>query len=170
MGKEEGDVEPGNEIEKEKSRNERVLGRDQIKDEHSNTGQSLAEREPMLAEQFALKKISFRTFAAEGFTQKPDNEGCAVDAVAMPGQVRARRIKSDHEPDANPEETSHDRDLAKQKNAIQSLGPLGDHGYRLRSNSDAHSGKIRSVARRKKHGFAAWEKRNLIARNRFHRN
>ena len=57
--KEQGDVKPGDEIEEENSRDEAVLRRDEVKDEQADAGHSLAESEPMLAEQFALEKIFF---------------------------------------------------------------------------------------------------------------
>ena len=131
MRKEERDIEPGEEVEEENSRNERVLRCDQIKDEHADTGECLAEGEAMLAEEFALEKISFRAFPAERFTEEADDEHRAVNAVATPGKLRALRVKRHHYPDAKPEERRHDPDLAEQKKTIQSLRALGDHGYRL---------------------------------------
>ena len=131
MRKEQRDIEPGEEVEEENSRNECVLGRDQIEDENAGTGESLAQGEPMLAEEFALEKISFRTFPAERFTEEADDQHRAINAVATPGKLRALRVKGHHDPDAKPEESRHDCDLAKQKKAIQTLRALGDHGYRL---------------------------------------
>src|SRR5206468_1315182 len=79
--KEERDIKPGEEVEEENSRNERVLRCDQIEDKYASTGEGLAEGEAMLAEEFALEKISFRAFPAERFTKEADDEHRAINAV-----------------------------------------------------------------------------------------
>ena len=59
MRKEKRDVEPGDKIEKENTRDERVLRRDEIKDERADAGDRLAKREPMLPEQLGLQENNF---------------------------------------------------------------------------------------------------------------
>src|SRR5439155_12561651 len=85
----------------------------------------------MLAQEFALQEIIFRTLATQRFSEKPNDQHRAINAVTAPGELRAGRIEGHHHPNAKPKERPHDRDLAEQKNAIQSLRALGDHGYRL---------------------------------------
>jgi hypothetical protein len=54
MRKEQRDIKPGNEVEEKESRDEGVLGGDEIKNEHAYAGECLAQGEAMLAEKFAL--------------------------------------------------------------------------------------------------------------------
>ncbi len=65
VGEKKRDIEPGEEVEEEDSRDEAVLSRDQVKDEDADAGESLAQGEAMLAEQFALQEIPFRAFPAK---------------------------------------------------------------------------------------------------------
>src|SRR5688572_25935014 len=128
MGEEQRDIEPWDEVEEENTRDERVLGRDQIKDQRPDAGEGLAQAQPMLAEQFVLEKIILRAVTAERFERHPQDEQAAVNAVAAPGPFRsAIGIKRHHYPDAQPEEEGDNDDLAEQENAIESLRALRDH-------------------------------------------
>ena len=128
MREEQGDVEPGNEIEEENSRDEGVLGRDQIKDEGADAGEDLPQTQPMLAQQFVLEEIILRAVAAQRLDRHSQHQQPAVNAIAAPGEFRAAgRIKGDHDPDAEPEEDGDDEDLAEQENAIETLRALRDH-------------------------------------------
>src|SRR2546423_2911461 len=101
MGKEQGDIKPGHEVEEENSRDEGVLGRDEIEDECANAGESLAQTQPVLAEQFVLKEIIFRPVTAERFERHPEHEKSAINGVTSPGPLGAAgRVKRDHDPDA----------------------------------------------------------------------
>ena len=67
MRKKKRDIKPRDKVEEEKSRDERVLGRDQIEDQRADAGEGLAQAQPVLPEQFVLEKIIFRSVAAERF-------------------------------------------------------------------------------------------------------
>src|ERR1043166_387928 len=133
MREEQGHIEPGNKIEEEDSRDESVLGSDQIEDEGAGAGEDLPQSQAMLAQQFVLEKIIFRPVTAERFDQHSQNQQPAVNAVATPGQLRSRRMEGDHDPDPEPEEDRHQHDLAKQENAIQTLRALRNHDYFAKS-------------------------------------
>ena len=129
MGKEQSDVEPRHEIEEEQPGDERVLRRDQIENEGADTGEGLAQTEPMLPEQFVLQKIIFRSITAQGFQSHAEHEQPAINGVAPPGPLgAARRIKRHHYPDAEPEKQRDHHDLAEQEDAIKTLRALRDHG------------------------------------------
>src|ERR1700730_12651491 len=125
MREEKCDIEPGNEIEQKDTRNKCVLGRDEIKHQQSSAGGGLPETESMRAQQFVLKKKVFGT--AQCFQSQSQHEHPAVNAVTAPGQRAARRVKGDHDPDADPEKRGDDDDLAKQEEAVKSFRPLRDH-------------------------------------------
>ncbi len=170
VGKQERDIKPGDEIEEENSRDEAVLGRDQVKDEQADAGKGLAQGEAMLAQQFALEKISLRAFPAERFPEQADDEHRAINAVAPPGELGPFRVKGHHHPDPKPEKPGHDRDLAKQKKAIQSLRALGQHGYRLGITTavgTAESSLVRSPEERL---VRCMRERKLVTPIPFHRN
>ena len=83
----------------------------------------------MLAEQFVLEEIIFRSVTAERFQRHPEDEQAAIDGVTSPGPVGAAgHIKRDHYPNAEKEEDRDENDLAQQKNAIKTLRALRDHG------------------------------------------
>ena len=94
MREKQGDIEPRHEVEEENSRDERVLGRDQVKDERADAGEGLAQTQPMLAQQFVLEEIIFRTVAAERFERHAQDEQPAINAVASPGQFGPRENKT----------------------------------------------------------------------------
>src|SRR5437899_872309 len=121
------DVEPRDKIEEKDAGNKRVLGANEVKHEQSDTGDGLPKTEPVWAQQFVLQKIIFRT--GQRFQNHSDNKHAAVSAVALPGQGWTRRIKRDHEPDADPEKGGHHYNLAEQEDAVETLRPLRDHGY-----------------------------------------
>src|SRR5438132_6628 len=127
MGEEERDIEPWNEVEQEHARNECVFRRDQIKHEQSDARRRLPKTEPMRTEEFILQEKIFR--AAECFESQSENKDAAVNAVSVPSQRAARRIKRHHDPDAEPEKRGDDNDLAKQEEAVESFRPLRDHVY-----------------------------------------
>jgi len=127
MREEQGDIEPGNKVEEENSRNERVLGGDEIKNQQAGAGDGLPKTEPMLPQQFVLQKIITRAAAGERFQEHPENEQAAVNAVTSPGELGTRRIKRHHDPDAEPEKRGDDDDLAKQEDTVKSFRPLRDH-------------------------------------------
>jgi hypothetical protein len=83
----------------------------------------------MLPEQFVLQKIIVRAAAGERFQKHPQNEQAAVNAVTSPGQLGAGRIKSHHDPDAEPEKRGHDHDLAEEEKAVETFRALRNHGY-----------------------------------------
>ena len=127
MREEQGDVEPRNEVEQKDTRNERVLGRDQIKHQQTDAGGGLAQAESMRAQQFVLQKKVFGT--VQRFQSQSEDEHAAVNAVALPGEGAGGRgrIKRHHDPDAEPEKRGHDDDLAKQEDAVKSFRPLREH-------------------------------------------
>lgn len=129
MREEQRDIEPGNKVEEKHSRNERVLGGDEVKHQHSNTGQGLAKTEAMLPKQLIVQEIVFRAAARKRFQEHSENEQAAVDAVTSPGQFRARRVKRHHYPDTEPEQKSDDDDLAEQEKAVETFRALRNHGY-----------------------------------------
>ena len=129
MREEQGDIEPGNKVKEENSRNEGVLGGDEIKNQQAGAGDSLPKTEPMLPQQFVLQKIISRTAASERFQTHAENEQAAVDAVTSPGQLRARRVKRHHHPNTEPEQKSDDDDLAEQEKAVETFRALRNHGY-----------------------------------------
>ena len=129
MREEQRDVEPGNKVEKENSRNERVLGGDEIKHEHPDAGERLPKTEAMLPEQFVLQKIITRAAAGERFQEHPKNEQATVNAVTSPGKLGTGRIKSHHDPDAEPEKCGHHHDLAEEEKAVETFRALRNHGY-----------------------------------------
>src|SRR5919204_1999082 len=86
MGKEQGDIEPGDKIEKEHARDKRVLGADKIKHEQTQSGHGLAQTQPMLLEQFVLQEIILRAAAGKRFQPDTEHDQAAVDAVAAPGE------------------------------------------------------------------------------------
>src|SRR2546430_10990909 len=59
MREEQGDVEPRNEVEQKDTRNERVLGRDQIKHQQTNASGGFTQAEPMRAGHRAFPKQDF---------------------------------------------------------------------------------------------------------------
>ena len=79
MREEQRDIKPGHEIEEENSRDEGVLGRDQEKDEGADTGEGLAQTEPVLPKQFVLEEIIFRSVTAERFERHAEHEQRAID-------------------------------------------------------------------------------------------
>jgi len=81
----------------------------------------------MRPEQFVLQKIILR--ARERFEEHAENEHAAVNAVAPPSNLGARRVERHHDPHTEPEQAGDDYNLAKQKEAIQSFRPLRDHVY-----------------------------------------
>ena len=144
--KQQGDVKPRHEVEEENSRNERVLGRDQVKDECAGAGESLAQTQAMLTEQFVLQEIVFRTVAAERFERHAQDEQSAIDAVASPGPFRAAGgIKRDHDPDAKIEKNRHERDLAEQENSVETLRSLRNHDYSPMPSLRVRDGRVRST-------------------------
>jgi hypothetical protein len=118
MREEQGYVEPWNKIKEEDSRDEGVLGRNQVKNEGADAGENLPQTQSMLAQQFVLEKIVLRAVAAERLDRHSQNQQPAVNAIAAPRQLRSRGIKGDHHPDAEPEKNRHEYDLAEQENAI----------------------------------------------------
>ena len=129
MGEEQRDVEPRDKVEKENSRNERVLGGDEVNHQHADADEGLAKTEPMLPEQFVLQKIIFRAATGERFQKDPENKQAAVNAVATPRQLGAGRIEGHHDPDAEPEKGGHDHDLTEQEKAVETFRALRNHGY-----------------------------------------
>ena len=129
MRQEQRDVEPRDKVEKENSRNERVLGGDEIKHEHPDAGERLPKTEAMLPEQFVLQKVITRAAAGERFQEHPKNEQATVNAVTSPGKLGTGRIKSHHDPDAEPEKRGHDHDLAEEEKAVETFRALRNHGY-----------------------------------------
>ena len=129
MRKKQRDVKPRHEVEEKDSGDERVLGRDQVENEQANAGNGLAKTEPMLPQQFVLPKIIFRTAPGQRLQTHSENNQAAVNAVALPGQFRAGRIKSHHDPDAEPEERCDHHDLAEQQKAVETFCALRNHGY-----------------------------------------
>ena len=111
MRKKQGDVEPRDKIEEKESGDKRVLRPDEIKHEQPNAGNRLPETEPVRTQQLVLQKIIFR--AGQCFQNHSDDEHAAVSAIALPGQGGTRRIKGDHEPNADPEKDRHHHDLAE---------------------------------------------------------
>src|SRR5258708_23013825 len=101
---EEHDVEPRDEVEEEESRDKAVLRRDQVKNERADAGESLAQTQAMLPEQFVLQKIVLRSVPAKRFEGHAENEERAIDTVAPPGQLRPGGAERHHHPDAEPEE------------------------------------------------------------------
>src|SRR5690348_14884089 len=81
MREKERDVEPGQKIEEENSRDKGVLCRDQVKNEDADARESLAKREAMLAQEFALQKIAFRALPTERLAKQTDDEHRAVNAI-----------------------------------------------------------------------------------------
>ena len=127
MREEERDVEPGDEIEKENTRDESVLRRDQIKNEGADAGHRLAQGEPVLAKQLGLEKEIFRAFAAERFRQNADHQHGVIAGVATGRELGAGDVKGHHHPHPKPEERSDNSELAEEKNPIQSLRALSEH-------------------------------------------
>src|ERR1700676_848120 len=127
MREEQGHVEPWNKIKEEDSRDEGVLGRNQIKNEGADAGEHLPQTQSMLAQQFVLEEIVLRAVTAQRLDRHSQNQQPAVNAISAPGQFRPWRIKRDHDPDAEPEKNRHERDLAEKENAIQTLGALRNH-------------------------------------------
>ena len=72
----------------------------------------------MLAQQLVLEEIIFRPVPAQRLDRHAQDQQSAVNAIALPGQFPSRRIKGDHDPDAEPEKDGHEQDLAEQENAI----------------------------------------------------
>src|ERR1051326_7449247 len=128
MGKEQSDVEPGDEVEEENSRDEGVLGRDQVEDQGADAGKCLAQTEAVLPEQFVLKEIIFRSVAAERFERHAEHEQRAIDGVTPHGPMRATgRINRHEQPEAEKKEGRDEHDLAEQENTIKTLRALRDH-------------------------------------------
>src|ERR1043166_3056317 len=125
MGKQARDVEPRDEVEEKYTRNERVLGRDQIDHEQSNAGDGLPKAQPMWPKQFVLQKIILGP--AERFEQHSEHQASAINPVTSPGRLGARRVKGHHDPDPEPEQASDHNELAKQKQPVKSFRPLCDH-------------------------------------------
>src|SRR6266702_4017544 len=109
MREEKHDVEPRNEVEQKYTRDECILGSSEIKHQQPDAGRRLPKTEPMRSEQLVLQEKIFR--AAQRFQSQSEHEHSAVNAVAAPGERAARRIKRDHDPDAEPEERGDDNDL-----------------------------------------------------------
>jgi len=143
MGKEEGDIEPRNEIEEEDSRNECIFGGDEIEHQQADAGDGLAHAQPMRSKQFILQKIIFR--ATERFQEHTENEDAAINAVAPPGQFGTGRVKGDHYPNANPEKQRDNDDLAKQEEAVKTFRPLRDHDYCAWAGMRLPDGQIAST-------------------------
>jgi hypothetical protein len=99
----------------------------------------------MLAEQFVLKEIILRAVAAQRLNRHSQNQQPAVNAIAVPRELRSRRIKGDHDPDAKPEENRHEQDLAEQEYAIQTLRALRNHDYFPKPRRRVRDGGPRST-------------------------
>lgn len=143
MRKEQSNIEPGNKIEEKDSRNECVLGGDEIEYEQADAGNGLAHAEPMRSQQFILQKVTFR--ATKRFQEHAKNEHAAIDAVAPPGQFGAGRMKRDHHPNTKPEKQRDHDDLAKQKEVVKTFRPLRDHDYWAWVEMRLRDGKIAST-------------------------
>ena len=130
MREEQRDIEPWNKVEEENSRDETVLGRDQIKDERADAGEGLAQAQPMLAEQFVLQEIILRSVAAERLQRHARGPATRNKCCSGARSVRRRRrMEGDHDPDAEPEEDRDEDDLAEQEKAIETFRALRDHDY-----------------------------------------
>ena len=73
-----------------------------------------------------MQEIIFRAVATQRFHSHSSDEERAVDAVTTPGELRTRRVKCDHHPDAEPKEHRDNRDLAQQEGmdaAVWHAGP-----------------------------------------------
>lgn len=145
MREKQGHVEPWNKIKEKDSRDEGVLGRNQIKNEGADAGENLPQTQSMLAQQFVLEEIVLRAIAAQRLDCHSQNQQPAVNAIPVPRQLRSRRIEGDHDPDAEPEEDRHKYDLAEEKNAIQTLRALRNHDYFLKPMRRVRDGSPRST-------------------------
>jgi hypothetical protein len=121
-------IQPWDEIEKEDSGDECVLGGNEVDDQQPDAGNGLPQAEPVRSEQFVADQVILGP--AERFQSHTQNEHAAINAVTAPRQVcHSGSIKCDHDPDAKPKEQRHDENLAKHEDAVETFGPLRNHGY-----------------------------------------